>query len=145
MGSGVNNTFYIMTADSPSNETGCSPDSRAILTVKMGGTVSYGDVLPSADGCIWEIDFQDGTSLNAPIPSGYTGSANCYYTPSNISFIETDAMADAMGRLLPRLDLDGDGRIDIKFNPDLLSFDVGRTGGVRSLWGPAQLQLVVWT
>ncbi len=143
--SGENNTVKIMTGDGPNNDTGCSQDNRAILTAKMGGSVSYGGVFEEAEGCNWTVEFEDGSSMSGPIPSDYSGSRKCNYTSSDISYNTDDAVADALYRLLPRLDLDSDGMLDIKFSPDQMVFDTGRIGGVRSLWGPAQLKLVVWT
>jgi hypothetical protein len=142
--SGENNTIRLTTGDEGDNETGCSLDNRAILTIKMSGSTSYGGVFPKSEGCNWDIEFEDGSTSYGPIPSSYTGSSECSYTLGNISQPTQDAANDAIYRLLLRLDLDDDGQIDIKFDPNQVDFDLSQVGGVRSLWGPAQLKLVVW-
>ncbi len=142
--SGENNTIQLTTGDSPTNETGCSLDNRAIVTIKMGGSTPYGNVFPSAEGCNWDIEFDDGDTTTLAIPETYTGNSICTYLPGNISYSTNDAIADATYRLFSMLDLDDDGRLDIKFDANQISLDTGSIGGVRSLWGPAQLELVLW-
>ena len=144
IGSG-SNVVYIGTGDSASNETGCSEDNRAILTIKMNGAVGYGDSFPVAEGCNWEIAFEDGTTSNLAIPSDYSGASVCHYVPGNMTTAtEDDAANDAVLRVLQKLDLDGDGELDIKFDPNQVEIDSTRVGGVKSLYGPVQFKLVVW-
>ena len=142
--SGENNTVHLTTGDSATNETGCSLDNRAIITIKMGGSTPYGDVFPFSEGCNWDVEFDDGSTATLTIPEAYTGSGNCTYLPGNISYSTNDAIADTTYRLFSMLDLDGDGRLDIKFDANQIGLDTGSIGGVRSLWGPAQLKLVLW-
>jgi hypothetical protein len=142
--SGENNTVKIMTADTPLNETGCSPDNRAILMVKMKGSVPYGNTFDRASGCNWLIEFQDGTSLDGPIPSTYSGIDTCEYSSSSHDGGYEDAVKDATYRLLRSLDWEGDGRLDIKFDAAQIGMETTSIGGVRSLWGPAKLKLELW-
>ena len=141
---GMNNTVTILTGDNSTNTTGCSADDRAIYTIRMMSLVGYGGVFLNNDGCEWDIEFEDGTTFTAPIPSSYTGTGECFYTAANISYIGNDAMNDAVYRLLNQLDLDDDGRVDLLFDPDMIKFEVSRAGGVQSLWGPAKFKLIVW-
>jgi hypothetical protein len=142
--SGENNTVSVTTGDSATNSTGCSEDNRAIITVAMSGSTPYGDVFSDADGCNWEIEFEDGSTNSGPIPSGYSGTRVCRYTSSNTTYYEDDAINDAVRTLLERLDWDNDGELDIKFDPQQVTIDSSSIGGVRSLWGPAKLKLVLW-
>ena len=142
--SGENNTVRLTTGDSSTSETGCSVDNRAIITIKMGGSTGYGGVFPVARGCNWEVEFEDGATSSLPIPSDYAGAYNCTYLPGNISYSGDDTLADTAYRLFSILDLDDDGRLDIKFDANQTGLDTGSIGGVRSLWGPAQLKLVLW-
>jgi hypothetical protein len=142
--SGENNTIKLTTGDSADNATGCSIDNRAIITIKMAGAVEYGNVFSYSEGCNWDIEFEDSSTASAPIPDTYVGNSNCSYTTTNISYVSNDAMVDAIKRVLEKLDLDSDGAVDIKFDPTQMEFDLSGIGGVRSLWGPAQLKLVVW-
>jgi hypothetical protein len=51
---------------------------------------------------------------------------------------------NAVYRVLQSLDLDEDGQLDILFDANQVEVDPTRIGGVRSLWGPAQLKLELW-
>jgi len=142
--SGQNSTVYVRTGDSPTNHTGCSPDNRAILTIKMSGGVGYGDTFPKAEGCNWEIDFESAPSEIVKIPSSYNGTASCKYKYGDINVTSDDALNDAVYRVLQKLDLDDDGELDIKLDPNQMEIESSRIGGVRSLYGPVQFKLVVW-
>lgn len=145
IGSSQTNTVYIQTGDSPTNQTGCSKDNRAILTIKISGGVGYGDSYPIAEGCKWGLGFDDGSSVNdLPIPSDYDGNATCTYPDSNFTINNMDALNDAVYRVMAKLDLDKDGLLDIKFDASQIEIDSSRVGGIRSLYGPVQFKLVVW-
>jgi len=141
---GVNNTVTVRTGDNESSTTGCSPDNRAIYTMRMQTLVGYGDVFSQISGCIWDIDFQDGSTYTAHIPSTYAGSNMCAYRAGGISYPQGDAMNDAVYRLLAHMDLDKDGRVDLLFDPTTIKFETSQAGGVQSLWGPARFKLIVW-
>ncbi|MBD3388769.1 MAG: VWA domain-containing protein [Candidatus Altiarchaeales archaeon] len=146
---GGNTTLTIETGDSEDNRTGCSPDDRAIYTIRLQSMVGYGGVFDDNLGCNWEIEFEDGTSFNAPIPTAYGGSSNCFYTPGlnspmNKSYVAGDAVNDAVFRLMDQLDLDDDGEVDLLFDPNMIEFEISSAGGVQSLWGPAKFKLMVW-
>lgn len=142
--SGSNNTVTVTTGDSVDNGTGCSIDNRAIITIAISGSADYGNVLSTANGCNWNIEFEDDSTLEGPIPSDYGGALECSYTGSNVTSGYTDALADAVYRLLQGMDVDGNGKVDITFDMDQIDMDFSRVGGIRSLWGPAQLKLIVW-
>lgn len=141
---GENNSLEIRTGNSPTEDMGCSPDDRAIYTIRLNGRVSYGDVFLEKSGCKWTIRFEDDTNITESIPDYYNGTRECYYTPENISYDENDAIDDAIFRLLQKLDSNKNRKIDIKFDSSMIEFDFSRAGGVRSLWGPITMKLIVW-
>jgi len=142
--SGEDNTVRISTGDAPSNDTGCSKDNRAILMIKLQGSSRYGDVFAKEEGCNWFIVFEDGTNISVAIPADYDDGDQCAYSPGNITYDEGDAIDDAVYRMLANLDTDEDGRVDIKFDAQQVNVESSSSLGIRSLWGPAKIRLVVW-
>ncbi|RLB78129.1 MAG: hypothetical protein DRH24_14980 [Deltaproteobacteria bacterium] len=142
---GEYNNITIETGNSETERTNCSADDRAIYTMRIKSLTGYGNVYPSSEGCIWDIEFEDGSFMNdTAIPITYTGGNNCSYTSSLIGGYEDDAINDAIYRLLSGLDLDNNGKIDIVFDPAAVEFKTTGTGGVRSLWGPVAIKLIIW-
>ncbi|OYT26033.1 MAG: hypothetical protein B6U97_04545 [Candidatus Altiarchaeales archaeon ex4484_96] len=143
--SGENNYIGIRTGDSQSNSTNCSADDRAIYTVRVPSLVGYGNIFSINEGCLWDIEFINGNiTNNLPIPSYYGGTKKCSYTASNQSHHTDDAGCDAVYRLLREIDIENDGIVDIEFDPDTLQFETASASGVRSLWGPIKIKLIVW-
>lgn len=138
------NEGEIRTGNSPDEPTGCSGDNRAIFTLRLDGRVGYGDVFPEKLGCQWKIQFEDDSYLEAKIPSDYLGDENCSYTTENISYNHQDAIDDAIYRLLKKLDSNENKKLDVKFDSDMIEFQFSQAGGVRSLWGPITLKLILW-
>jgi hypothetical protein len=142
--SAVNNTFTVGTGDSQSARTSCSLDDRAIYTIRLRMTVDYGDVYPNADGCIWTVEFEDGSTMTTTIPTTYNGTKQCYYTSSNVTTGTYDSMDNAVYRLMNHLDIDKNGRVNVIFDSSSVNFEIGRAGGVKSLWGPTKFRLILW-
>ena len=139
------NNITVETGKSPSERTNCSADDRAIYTLRVASQIGYGNIFAKSEGCVWNIEFSDGTFTNdVRIPTSYPGSDTCNYTNASIVYDTEDAMDDAVFRLFQSLDEDDDGRLDIKFNPEMVEFKTSTIGGVRSLWGPVVLKLIVW-
>ncbi|MFH0861855.1 MAG: vWA domain-containing protein [Candidatus Altiarchaeota archaeon] len=142
--SDVNNEIYVRTGNSSSSPTGCSPDDKAIYTLRMHTMAGYGDVFQDNIGCNWTIQFEDDTSFTSPLPSSYNGSESCYFTNASIDYADDDAMNDAIYRLLVQLDLDRNGKVDLLFDPAMIEFELSQASGIQSLWGPAKFKLIVW-
>jgi len=141
---GINNV-RIATGVTPMDCRGGSPDDKAIYTIAMETSIGYGKPMPKREGCNWLVEFSDNSTSTISVPSGYTGSENCNYTNGSISYNNQSAINDAIYRLFKQLDVSPrDGRLDIKFNPEHIKADVSLVGGVRSLWGPTEVKLVVW-
>jgi hypothetical protein len=114
--------------------------------MRVRSMTGFGAVMQKAAGCIWNIQLENGTSLNdLKIPSTYSGSDRCVYNNTNhLPYVGNDSLNDAVYRLLVGLDLDSDGQININFDVNSLQFDTATTGGVRSLWGPVRVKLILW-
>jgi hypothetical protein len=142
---GEYNNITIETGSNETERTNCSIDDRAIYTMRIKSLIGYGDVFSRIDGCVWDIEFEDGSFMNdTSIPTEYAGEHNCSYTSSSISYYEYDAVNDAVYRLLSGLDLDNDGMVDVLFDPATAEFKTSGSGGVGSLWGPVAIKLIVW-
>jgi len=139
-----NNVIVIKTGNAPDNDTLCSSDNRAIYTIRLNSGVGYGDVFTERDGCIWNIQFEDDSEMSVSVPGNYTGTGECSYRDGNKSYDATDAIDDAIYRLLTSLDSNENDKLDIEFDSNMLEFSFTRSGGVRSLWGPANFKLVMW-
>jgi len=142
---GEYNNITVETGKSQNERTNCSVDDRAIYTIRVKSQTGYGNVFSNSKGCVWNIEFYDGSfANNVRIPTSYPGNAECNYTSSSITYPSDDAMSDAVFRLFQSLDLDDDGRVDIKFNPQSVEFETANVGGVKSLWGPVVIKLIIW-
>ena len=141
---GANNTIVVETGDSPETSTGCSEDDKAIYTLSFNTLADYGNVYRKSDGCNWSIMFSDNTIINKPVPDGVEHTKSCSYNNTNITYDLDDSLDDAVYRLLKKLDVDDDGRVDVSLNEDDISFEGTYTGSVRSLWGPLKVKLILW-
>ncbi len=142
---GGSNTIDIRTASGPfpQNESGGSPDDRAIYTILIENAVSYASVSAKAEGCTWwSIKFEDGTNITIQVPVAYNGSKICEY--ENAIYDRDDAIDNAMYLLLSQLDLDKDGLLDVNIDERSLFVDSFVITEVPSLWGPAILEVRVW-
>ncbi|HII30236.1 TPA: VWA domain-containing protein [Candidatus Woesearchaeota archaeon] len=140
--SGVNNTVTTITGVNPKNLTGGSVDNRLIYTMLLTGSVDYDRVFKRADGCRWRLDFEDGSNQTFNAPPLYNGSKSCYYI--NGGYDSGDAVDDAVYRLLSRLDVDGDGLVDVTIRGDQLAIEAFAIPNVPSLWGPGIVEVRVW-
>jgi len=138
------NLLDIRTASGPfpENESGGSPDDKAIYTILIPSEISHSGVSEKADGCSWFIKFEDGGDTTIKVPTTYSGSNTCDY--ENAVYDVNDAINNAMYSLLSQLDFDNDGLLDINIDEEGLSVDSFVIEKVPSLWGPAILEVRVW-
>lgn len=143
---GVGENFVeVRTGSSPTNYTGGSEDDRVIYSVAMKTYTGIGEPKQSNEGCNWTIEFYDGSTSVISAPYGYSGPQRCSYNSTNVSYNKESAVDDAVYRLFSQLDEDQDHRLDVKFDPNSIVIDTKSIGGVRSLWGPVRLKLILWT
>jgi len=136
------NTLFIETADSPENKTGCSYNNTIIYTGFVKSSVSYAEVLPDTEGCLWTIDFEDGTSSSIPVPDDYSGAKTCSYTSTLIDYAVNDSIDAAAYQLFDNLDFDDDGEVFV--NIDNLIVSAISVQRVPYPWGPAIAEVQVW-
>ncbi len=127
------NTVYIDTAREPGNYTGGSPHSRVIYDVAVNGSVGYGDSFENYEGGIVEVNLSTGETYEVQVGES---SEACDYSE--------DALCDVVKRLLGKLDVNDDGKVDLRISEEDLEFDDTRIGGVPYLWGPGTFTMKVW-
>jgi hypothetical protein len=106
--------------------------------------LSYGNSFREAVGDCWTIEDIEKTVVYG-IPEGVECSNNPMFTQAAHSYPNTgDAIDDAVWRLLNQeLDKNGDWRVDFGID-DNMSIQSKGLLGVQSLWGPAEMRLIVW-
>ncbi|MBU0666721.1 MAG: hypothetical protein ABIC91_00090 [Nanoarchaeota archaeon] len=140
---GLNN-ISIVTADSPDNKTGCSNNNTLIYRALVNYSSARSSVVEMAEGCIWEIEFEDSTTTNISVPNDYAGSNQCYYTNSSVEYNPVDAYDLAAFGIFQSLDLSSDGKILFNFESEDLEIVVNILRGVPYMWGPAIVEARIW-
>lgn len=128
-----NNTVFIDTSNAPGNFTGGSPDSKVIYTVAVNASVGYGDVFQKYEGGNITVDLATNESYTMGI-----GNISDPWDP------EKDALDNMVQRLLDRLDVNNDGKVDVRISEENLRLDEIEVGGVPFLWGPGIFTLKIW-
>lgn len=140
---GVNSLFF-RTGDEPINSTGCSLNNSFIYTGMVSSSVPYTQPLELADGCSWQVSFDDGSSVTIPAPAGYNGTDSCVFSNALVDFDPNDAVDIAMYSLLNQFDFDDDNRSDLNFGQADFEIVITSIGEVPFLWGPAIFEVNVW-
>lgn len=137
-----NNSLSLTTASSSLNET-VSTDNKVIYTISKNFS-SFSPILAIAQGCIWNLRFDDNTTLITNVPSTYTGQDQCYF-PSNGGFTHNsnDAFQVAVYNLLRQLDLNGNEMIDPILSEQSLQIDVSQVNGIPYTWH-TEVQVRTW-
>ncbi len=137
------NTIVLTTGVAPTNTTVGSTSNKIIYTVAKNFS-SFSPILATAQGCNWNIQFDDGTNLTLSAPVGYNGSNQCYF-PSTVGFTHdsNDAFQVAIYNLILQLDLDGNNKIDPKFTEQALQIDMSQVAGIPFTW-QSEVQIRVW-
>ncbi len=144
LSTGLNN-LTLRVGDSPSNHTNCSSHNKLVYTVLINSTIQRGNVLSKAEGCNWTLQFEDGSFDSILIPSYYSGTKQCSYTNTSISFDSDDAYDVAAYRLFTNLDLDNDGKLFVNLKAEDLEIVITSVESVPYLWGPSILEVRVWS
>ncbi|RLC76993.1 MAG: hypothetical protein DRJ03_27600 [Chloroflexi bacterium] len=146
------NFVNISTGESSTDPKGGSSDDRAIYTLAVRAYVGYGEPKRKSGGCNWTVEFYDGTTSTLLVPLHHPGNEKCSYTNTTYRDREYDnqsAIDDAVYRLFTLLDEytegERDGRLDVKFDPRDIVIEATTVGGIRSLWGPIKVKLILWT
>ncbi len=124
------NLVKVTTGTSPDNSTFGSQYNKILYTIKQNAS-SYSEIVALAEGCIWNLEFEDNSNSTLFVPEDYLSTDLCYYksTGQNISNDE-DAIQLATLSLLQLLDSDSDGRIDVKFTEQNLEISASEITGI---------------
>ena len=144
----VVNVVNITTGISPDNSSSGSEYNKIIYTL-VRNISSYSPIVAFADGCYWNLQFEDDTTLNVLIPSDYLGGEQCYYNASEHTKAdslpdENDAVQIAVFELLELLDIDQNGKLDIKFTEQDLEIDFSQIVGIPFDWD-TEAQVRKWS
>ncbi len=146
-----NNTLELKTGLSPSNTSAGSINNKIIYTISKA-SASYTSVSATAEGCNWNIHFND-YNLTLPIPTNYLGSENCNYGNSGTGGIycgiysecegATDAIQIAVYNVLKLLDFNSDGKIDTDLSENDLLISTSNLEGIPFLFS-TEVQIRKW-
>jgi hypothetical protein len=130
------NDIRVTTAVDPTNSSSSSSSiyNKIIYTI-VKDIAAYSPVLPSANGCIWHVEFEDSTNETRYFPSDYNGSDHCYFASDDYFFPgnnvllanSQDAISVAILNLFEILDLNNNNRLETKFTDsdlDLSSVEI---------------------
>ncbi|MEK6917712.1 MAG: LamG-like jellyroll fold domain-containing protein [Nanoarchaeota archaeon] len=118
-----------------------------IIYTLVKNVSSYSPILSSAQGCLWEIEFEDSTVSTINAPQNYSGSNRCYYNSSisgnHAQFNPNDAVNYAVYLLLVQIDLNLNGKIESKITEQDLAVDSNTISGIPFAW-ETEVQSRVW-
>ena len=141
----INNDVNLTTGSSSQNSTFGSASNKIIYQV-VKNVSSFSPISISANGCDWNIQFEDDTYLNFSVPSNYTGDENCYFNevPNGEVYNENDALQIAVFGILDELDFNGNSKVDISFTEQDLQISLTQIVGIPFTWS-TEVQARVWS
>lgn len=137
-----NNSVRLTTGISSEEEEPGSRYNKIIYTL-IKNVSSYSPISSYAEGCIWNIEFEDNSNLTAAIPLSYTGTSNCYYQESKKEYDSNDAIQTAVYNLLESLDLDLNNKVDVKISEQSLQISSSEITGIPFTWN-TEVQVRRW-
>lgn len=138
----ASNNIFLNTGVSPQNTSSGSASNKIIYTIIKNAT-GYSPIATFANGCIWNMQFESGKNLTAPIPSSYNGSQLCFYREDIFQYSTNDALQLAVFRLLQSLDLDSNGKIDIDLDESEVDIAITQLTGIPYEWS-TEVQVRLW-
>jgi hypothetical protein len=137
------NVIEVYTVTSLGNESVGSEHNKIVYTI-VKDFVSYSPISPIADGCTWEIQFEDDSYASVKIPIDYSGEEVCSYNLTNHNRpAGQDAINWAIYGLLQKLDFDSNGKIEFKFSTGDLSISYSEIAGIPYTW-TTEVQVRRW-
>ena len=137
-----NNSIRVSTGLNSFNSSGGSIYDKVIYSL-VKNISSYSSIVSSAEGCIWNITFEDDSNSLMVFPDDYSGTQNCFYTPEDISYNNNDALNVAIYNLLTSLDLNSNRKIETKFSENDLTINSIEVTGIPFTW-ETEVQARVW-
>lgn len=136
------NTLRLRIGTGPVNETAGSSSDKLILTTLRNAS-GYSPIASVSDGCIWNIDFEDGTNITTRIPSTYIGSNQCYYQQALQAYNINDAAQSAIFLLLRSLDAEPNNKVDTRFSSQDVTINLTTIQGIPYSWS-TEVQVRAW-
>lgn len=141
-----NNNIRIKTGFDPQNQSGGSPQNRVIYTVGVDLEINSSGVFEKAEGCVWSLSYEDGTSGSLTVPSTYSGTEICYFnqtTNCNQDY-SNDAVNNALCNLFIQIDFDNDGELFVKLGSTNLNVETNLITDIPYMWGPTIIEVRIW-
>jgi hypothetical protein len=144
-----NHTIAFSIGPDSSTNAGCSLNNTLIYTALVQSATTRSDVVETADGCEWTIEYEDNTTEVKLIPSTYSGAKKCKYISSNYTLSQgaydsSDAYDISAYNLLKTLDFDNNGKLFFKLNNEDVEISITTISSVPYLWGPSTIIAKVW-
>ncbi len=136
------NNVQVFTGLSFENFSEGSTSNKIIYKV-VKNLVSYSPISSYAEGCIWNVEFEDDSELVLNIPLNYSGSSQCYYQELREEYDINDALQSSTYNLLEKLDFDSDGKLDVKFSEQDLGVGYSEISGIPYEWS-TEVQVRKW-
>jgi len=136
------NQVRVSTGLNSLNSSGGSIYDKVIYSL-VKNISSYSQIVSSAEGCIWVIEFEDSTNATMNFPDDYSGTKQCYYTSGGVAYNNNDAIDNAVFNLLSDMDLNSNGRIETKFSENDLAISFIEVTGIPFTW-ETEVQARVW-
>ena len=139
----LNNTVNLTVGISPTNSTYGSIFNKIIYTISKS-FLAYSNVTSTLEGCEWTIEFEDGTNITV----GDSTLDACSYKSTNSPpgygvYDGDDAAQAAVYNLLRAMDLNLNGRVDIKFEEQDLQITLDQLSGIPFIKSE-EIQIRVW-
>jgi len=138
-----NNTLLITTASSASINETIQANNKVIYSISKNFS-AFSPILATAEGCIWNLQFEDNSTIIARIPSTYEGENQCYFPPNDgFTHDPNDALQVAVYNFLLELDLNENQKIDPKFSEQAIQIDLSQVKGIPYTWN-TEVQIRTW-
>jgi hypothetical protein len=124
------------------NYSAGSPYNKVIYSL-VKEMSSYSPIVSSSEGCAWLLEFEDGSNSLLSVPANYSGSNQCFFTSSNITYNSNDAIQASIYLLLSKLDLNSNHKIENRFSQEDLTINSVEVTGIPFPW-ETELQIRTW-
>ena len=146
---GTANSVTLTTATAPGQTAQGSVYDKIIYTMYKNFS-ALSPITGIANGCIWNIQFEDNTEIQTKVPLSYNGSSKCYYNqtlPAGVTlrYDSNDAYQTAVFNLLLDLDLGTKNwKVDVSFTGDEIDISLVQVSGIPYTWS-TEVQVRVWS
>lgn len=127
------NVINLTTSSGPANDSLPGSQYNKIVYTVVKNVSEFSGVSPLKEGCYWQIEFEDNSIVDIPVPIDSPIENICNYTsstyPPGIYNID-DANQVAVFNLLKEIDIDSDGKVDVYFTDQDLDITLTSINGI---------------